>query len=429
MSSVVDLTARAVVLRGLVMCLVLMAGVALWAARVPITGAVIAEGEVDATPQRHSIQHRDGGVIAEVAVSEGQQVAAGSVLIRLDARSVETELALVQARSAEAEAREARLTAERDGTPFAQPPPDPAEDPLRAAAWADQARLFEARRAALVRDHAQLVQRRVQAEAELHGVRRQAEATAGEATLLQVERLRLQALRDQGLTPETRVADLAREVSRLAALQAVERARDAELVGRIAEIDLQIEALGDRHRREAAEARGEAAMQRLEAAASAALLQDRLTGLVLRAPVAGVVHGLAATVPDTVIRPAAELLQILAPASEPLLVVRVRPDDIDHVRVGQPARLRFPALSARNLPDLEGVVAAISAAPFVDERSGARHFRVEVTLGEDAIATLSPRPLTPGMAIEAFITTGERTPLAYFIAPLADHLRRALRED
>jgi len=428
MSIVADLSARRVVWRGVALCLMLAAGVSLWAAQVPITGAVIAPGEVDAAPQRHSIQYRDGGVVAEVLVAEGQAVLAGAVLLRLDASAVETELALVEAQAAEAEAREARLTAERDDAPFAPLPPDPSGPPERLALWADQARLFEARRAALARDRAQLVERRRQTNAELSGAGHQAALVAQEVALLDAERTRLQTLRDQGLAPETRVMDLAREASRLASIQAGEVARVGELLGRIAEVDLQIEALGDRHRREAAELRTDTAMRRLELAARAALLRDRLAALVLRAPVAGVVHGLAATLPDTVLRPGAEVMQILAPAPVPLLVAHVRPDDIDHVHVGQPAMLRFPALSARNLPDLEGRVAAISAAPFTDDRSGARYFRVEIGLDAAALAVLAARPLPPGLALEAFIATGERTALAYLVAPLADHWRRALRE-
>lgn len=428
MSIMADLSARRVVWRGVALCLMLAAGVSLWAAQVPITGAVIAPGEVDAAPQRYSIQHRDGGVVAEVLVAEGQAVPAGALLLRLEARAVETELALVEAQAAEAEAREARLTAERDGAPFAPLPPDPSGPPERLALWADQARLFEARRAALARDRAQLVERRRQADAELSGAGHQTALVAQEVALLNAERTRLQTLRDQGLAPESRVMDLAREASRLASIQAGEVAREGELLGRIAEVDLQIEALADRHRREAAELRTDTAMRRLELAARAALLRDRLAGLVLRAPVAGVVHGLAATLPDTVLRPGTEVMQILAPAPVPLLVAHVRPDDIDHVHVGQPAMLRFPALSARNLPDLEGRVAAISAAPFADDRSGAHYFRVELGLDDAALAVLAERPLPPGLALEAFIATGERTALAYLVAPLADHWRRALRE-
>lgn len=121
-------------------------------------------------------------------------------------------------------------------------------------------------------------------------------------------------------------------------------------------------------------------------------------------------------------------MQILTRDPVPHLALRARPDDIDHLHIGQPAMLRFPALAAHDLPELVGTVTAISAATFADERSGARYFRVEVALTDSARAALGARTLVPGMAVQAFIATGQRTPLGYLLGPIGDHMRRALRE-
>ncbi len=420
------LDVRAPLWRGLALCLLLVVGLGGWATQVTITGAVIAVGEVDATPLRHPVEHPEGGPIVEIAVREGQSVDAGAVLIRLDSRAIDTELALIEARMAEAEAREARLVAERDTTPY--PSPDTSPDPVLAQAHADQVILYQARRTALARDVAQLRQRRRQAEAERDGLWRQAESARVEEALVRHELDRIERLLAQGLAPETRRADLAREAARLDSLLVGIAARSAEIDQRLGEIDLQIEALEARYRQEAAEGRAQVALERLELAARAALLRDRRDGLVLRAPAAGIVHGLATFGTEGVLRPAVEAMQILAPQPRPVLLVRVRPDDIDHVHVGQSARLRLPALAARDLPDFDGRVTAISPAPFFDDRTGQRYYRVEILFSDQSLAQVALRPLVPGMAVEAFIATGERTPLAYLVAPLATHLRRALRE-
>lgn len=420
------LDARGPLVRGLVLCVLLVAGLGVWGTQVTISGAIIALGEVDATPLRHTVEHPDGGPIVEISVREGQSVEAGAVLIRLDSRAIDTELALVEARMAEAEAREARLMAERDGTPYPLVASWP--DPVLAQAHADQALLYQVRRAALSRDIAQLRQRRLQAEAERDGLLRQADAARIEKDLVLRELDRIERLRLQGLAPETRSADLARDAARLDALLAGVAARRSEIDASLSEIDLQIEALDARYRQDAAEGRAQAALERLDLAARAALLRDRREGLILRAPSAGIVHGLAALGTESVLRPAVAAMQILAPQPRPVLVVRVRPDDIDQVHVGQPARLRLPALAARDLTDLDGHVTAISPAPFVDDRTGQRYFRVEILFSDQSLAQVDSRPLVPGMVVEALIATGARTPLDYLVAPLASHLRRALRE-
>lgn len=428
MHEVPEMRARTSVVLGAATCLVLMIGLFGWAARASITSAVVASGEVDVEPYRHPVQHSEGGVVAEVLVHEGQHVTAGEVLLRLDGTAPQTEYDFLSAQITEAEARRVRLRAEREGIDFPSLPLSAMGDRPRIEALGAQRRLFDARRETYERQQAQLVQRRRQAEAELEGLIGQRQELEAEARILADELANQQLLRERGLTASTLVSELARDSARLQGSRAALEGRDSELRGQISEIGLQAAALRASRRQEAEEQFSETGQQLTELNARRAAIEARLAALDLRAPATGVVHGLTVTSAYTVLRPAEVVMQILSPPPEPVLTVRVSPDEIDHIDIGQAAMLRFPGLAGRELPDLPGRVTGISAATFVDERTGARHFRVEIVPTRETLAQIGEGGLVPGMSVQAFITTGVRTPLAYLIDPVRDHFARALRE-
>lgn len=423
-----ELRGRAAIGLGVAACLVLVIGIFGWAARATIASAVVAAGEVDAAPARHPVQHPEGGVVAALMVHEGDAVEVGQVLLRLDGSALRAEFDLVATQLVEAAARMVRLRAERDGAAFPDAPPDAPRGAAARQALAAQHRLFDARRATLARQVAQLAERRVQAEAELQGLARQLDAMAQEATILHDELVLQETLLSRGLAAAVRSRDLGRETARLDASRAAIDARAAGLHGHIAEIAVQAETLQAQHREDAEEQLAQTGLQQVELQARHAVLTTRIEALDLRAPASGIVHGLMVTAPGAVLRPAEPVMQILGRDSIPTLALRVAPDDIDHVRLGQAAMLRFPALAARQFDELPGVVVAISATTFADDRTGATHYRVAVTLTDAARAMLNDRALVPGMAVQAFLTTGTRTPLAYLLDPLRDHLSRAMRE-
>ncbi|MDH5530847.1 MAG: HlyD family type I secretion periplasmic adaptor subunit, partial [Paracoccaceae bacterium] len=75
-----------------------------------------------------------------------------------------------------------------------------------------------------------------------------------------------------------------------------------------------------------------------------------------------------------------------------------------------------------------GQISRVSADALVDERSKASYYRAEVVLDPGEIEKLGNLVLVPGMPVEVFIRTGDRTPLAYLLRPLADYFNRAFRE-
>lgn len=134
------------------------------------------------------------------------------------------------------------------------------------------------------------------------------------------------------------------------------------------------------------------------------------------------------TTPRSVIR-AADPVLYLIPQDRPLIIAaRVSPVHVDEVRVGQEVTLRFAALDSRTTPELFGQVARISADALTDEASRSAYYRAEVTLEPGELAKLAGHAIIPGMPVEVFIRTGERTPLAYLVKPLAEYFNRAFRE-
>ncbi|MCB1390082.1 MAG: HlyD family type I secretion periplasmic adaptor subunit [Rhodobacteraceae bacterium] len=423
-----DLRARSAIALGATACVILLTGLIGWAASAAIVSAVVAMGEVDVEAYSHPVQHPEGGVVADLLVHEGQNVVAGEILLRLDSSAQRTEYDFVAAQIIETEARMVRLRAERDGIGFPSLPLSAMTDRPRMHALGAQLRLFDARRETFERQRAQLLQRRRQSEAELEGLIAQRAQLDAESEILRVELRNQQQLRDRGLTVSARVSELARDSARLAGSRAALTARDGELHGQITEIALQTAALSAARREEAEEQFADAGLQMIELNARRAALGSRLAAREVRAPATGVVHGLVLAAAGTVLRPAEVVMEILSPPPEPVLTVRVSPDDIDHIDPGQPAMLRFPGLASRDLPDLPGRVTAISAASFVDERTGARHFRVQIVPARETLAMVGRDALIPGMSVQAFIATGVRTPLAYLLDPLRDHFARAMRE-
>lgn len=417
---------------GVLAALVLIAGFGGWAVTATLSGAVVVTGQIEVEHNLQVVQHPDGGVVAAVLVAEGAQVEAGQILLRLDGTLFESELAIVESQYFEALARQARLNAERAGLDTLR------FDPLLSAAITARAdardiaegqqRLFEARRGTLAQQIAQLERRREQSLAQLEGLDAQRRATAREAELLQQELSAQETLLAQGLVQGARVSALQRDAARLEGVLGAITAEIAQVHGRITEIALQVVTLEATRREEAEEALRELGTRITELAERQRALRGIIARLDLRAPVSGRVHGLQITTPRAVLRPAEPLLQIV-PHDRPLVLsVRIMPGDIDQVFVGQDASVLFPAFSLRNTAELRGTVTLVSADAFLDERLGQRYFRAQIMLSAEARTLLGESVLVPGMPVEAFIRTGDRTAFDYLTRPLAEHLFRAFRE-
>lgn len=418
---------------GLIALTILVGGFGTWAAMTNIAGAIIAPGAVEVDSNRQVVQHPDGGVVAEILVDEGDLVSAGDVLIRLDPRRLQSELAITEAQLWELMARRARLEAERDEARTI------AFDPalLALAESSDevadmiegQRNLFAARSETITRQAEQLGKRRDQIADQVRGVDAQQEALSQMLGLIEEELVDQQALLDRGLAQASRVLSLRREQARLAGNVGELTAQKAQAEGRMTEIDIQILALITQRREEAITTLRDLQFNERELAEQARALRDRLGQMEITAPVSGVVLGMTVFAPRSVIRPAEPVLY-LVPQDRPLVITaEVDPIHRDELRVDQSVSLRFSSLPMQTTPELIGRLVQISPDTFEDERTARRYYRVEIVLGDAELDRLPEGTvLTPGMPVEAFIRTTDRTPLAYLIKPLSDYFAGALRE-
>lgn len=424
---------RTPLILGFLGLILLVGGFGAWAVMSQISGAVVASGQIEVERNRQVVQHPDGGVVAELLVDEGDAVDRGALLIRLDPVLVASQLTVAEDQYFEVLARTGRLAAERDGLDA----PRFTEELLTAAASADdiadlvegQTRLFHARKESMVREIAQLRTQAEQIRIQISGIEAQKASLAEQLVLIEEELANQQELLDKGLAQVSRVLALRRHKAQLAGQSGELTSQQARAGERIAEIDIAILSMQSRLREQAISEMRDLQVRERELVEEINSLRDRLSRMDIRAPVSGVVYGLSIFGSESVVRPA-DPLMYLVPQDRPLIIAaRVAPINIDELDVGQDVLLRFASLDQRNTPEVSGEVVSLSADAFVDELSKMSYYRAEIVLRPGEFDKLPEGTrLIPGMPVDAFIRTGDRSPLAYLMKPLADYFARAFRE-
>lgn len=418
---------------GVLAVALLVGGFGYWGATTNISGAIVASGQIQVDQNRQVVQHPDGGVVARIAVDEGDEVAEGDLLLQLDPTLLLSELTIVEGQLYELMARRARLIAERDGAEEIVFD----EEVLAAARNSEeveelvegQRNLFFARAESLNREIEQLGKRADQTADQVRGIEAQQAALTTQLELIGKELRDQQTLLDRGLAQASRVLSLQREEARLSGTMGELVASKAQAEGRITETEIQILGLETQRREEAITTLRDLQFRERELAEQRRSLRERLSRLDIRAPVSGVIYGMTVFTPRSVIR-AAEPVMYLVPQDRPLVIAaQVEPIHIDKLFVDQEVALKFSALDQRQTPELFGEVTQISADAFEDEASRVRYYRAEIVLNEGEIARLPEGTvLIPGMPVEAFIRTEDRTPLAYLVKPFMDYFSKAFRE-
>jgi HlyD family secretion protein len=394
-----------------------------------ITGAVITSGQIEVDRNRQVIQHPDGGVVAEIIVDEGDLVKSGDLLIRLDASVLQSELAVVEGQLFELMARRGRLEAERDGAESLTFDPILLANSKGQDLIEGQTRLFEARLESMKTATDQLNQQRAQIESQVVGIQAQQAALATQGDLIKQELEDQQKLLAQQLIQASRVSALQREEANLLGTMGELTASAAQAAQRVTEVDIQILSLTTTRREEAITRLRDLQYNELELSERRRTLTQQLDRLDIRAPVSGIVYGLQVFAPRSVIR-AADPVMFLVPQDRPLVIAtKVQPTDIDQIHLGQEVTLRFSAFDQRRTPELLGKVTLVSADIFQDEATGAAFYQAEVQLDEGEIEKLpTDMVLIPGMPVEAFVRTADRSPMDYLLKPLADYFAKAFRE-
>ncbi|MBQ2261301.1 MAG: HlyD family type I secretion periplasmic adaptor subunit [Loktanella sp.] len=422
---------RRYLVTGLLALAVLLAGFGGWAVMAQITGAVIISGQVAVAQNRQIVQHPFGGIVSTVLIAEGDLVAKGDLLIRLDPSDLRSELAVIEGQLFELLAQRARLEAERDEA--AQMIFDPAltaaRQPIVAALMDDQQRLFAARSDSNRQSVDRLTLQQTQIASKLTGLTAQQAAVVTQQELIIQELADLQSLLARGLAQAGPVLALQREHARLEGRHGELTADAAEATARMTEIDIQILGLAAARREEAIALLHDLRASQFDLSERRQTLLRQLDRLEIRAPTSGVVHDLQVFGPRAVIR-AADTLLYLIPQDQPLVITtKIRPSDIDQIFAGQDVRLRFTAFDQRRSPELAGRVVRVSADTFRDETTGLPFYRAELRLNPGETDSLpSGMTLIPGMPVDAFARAEPRSPLDYLLKPLTDYFTRAFRD-
>lgn len=426
-------SARGAVVVGLLGLCILVGGFGSWAVLSNIAGAVVASGKFEVDRNRQVVQHIDGGVVAEILMDEGDTVVAGQTLIKLDSSELSSQLVITEGQLFELMARRGRLEAERDTLDIIEFAPELLElgpkRPEVADLLAGQERLFAARKASQEREIEQLQKRALQIQEQIVGIKAQQDSMRTQLELIDQELVGQQSLLDRGLAQASTVLTLRRTKADLQGSLGELIASEAQSNERITELDIETLKLGTSQREEAITQLRDLRYQELELSETRRSLRERLERLDIRAPVSGIVYGLSVQTPRSVIRPADPVLY-LVPQDRPLVIAaQVEITDINHLYIGQDVAVRLPALDQVTTPELVGAVSLVSADAFQDEQSGAAFYRVEITLNAGEQDRLPQDViLLPGMPVESFIRTADRSPLSYLVQPLTDYFVRAFRE-
>lgn len=401
-----------------------------WAMATSIAGAVIASGVIMVEGHTKKIQHADGGIVAEIAVKEGEAVRSGQLLVRLDDTEARAHYAIVRDSLYGWLAERARLIAQRDGAQTIVWPRRliKADSPAAAAVMADQEKLMGSERVALAARKSQLGERIAQYEDEISGLAAQAASVRRQTKLAAGELVKMKRLKAQGLVASQRVLALEREVARLTGQAGRIKAQIAAANGRIAETRLELLKVDDDARATVLARLREVEAKFAEYGERVRAARARLARTRITAPRAGIVHRLMVHTIGAVVAPGEKVVEVVPQTGRLVIAARVRPSDIDQVHRGQPAIVRLPGLDAQRTPRLAGEVKVVAADLTPAENNTPAHYAVElVVAGRDA-ERVKALALRPGMPVDAFIRTRERSPMSYLLQPFLDRLARAFRE-
>ena len=417
---------------GLLALLLAFGGGGLWAATAPLAGAALATGVVIATGQNKILQHLEGGIIDEILVKEGEKVDSGQILIRLSRSSAAANLQRYRNQYDVLRALRARYRAELDEATeitFPQDLLDKVSKPEIAEIIETQKSEFAALREELESEISIFEKRRLAYEEEIAGLVAQRASQAEQAGLIREEMEATKTLLDQGLTPKSKYLALQRKSSELEGNQGQLTSRIARAKQTIAETDQEIVQLKKERRRTSITELRDVQTQLSDVQQQLRAAEEVVRRIEVRAPVGGIVVKLHHNTHGGVVAPGEPILELLPGDASLQIEARVKPEDIDVVHAGRPAKLRFTSLRQRTTPTLTGEVIYVSADRLTDEATNTTYYAARIELGDELPPEFEHVSITPGMPVEVYVETRARTAWQYFLGPITDTFARSFLED
>lgn len=409
----------------------LIGGLGTWASIMTISGAVIANGRTVVESSPKAVQHREGGIVAEILVKDGDRVKAGQLLVRLDDTFPRTELAVVEKRLVYLLVKTARLTADYNGADKIGDPEDWYGlnlHPDVGPAVGQEQELLDALKVKRAVERRQLEQKRVALEEEYRGLQAEMTAAKTQLALTTEEMTGVMQLAREGFVAKSRVvamqsteADLKGRVGRSAAAAAAvnERIKSTQIDVVLIEKTARAQALTERRKID-----GEI-LGLLEKRLAA---RDALARSEIKAPRTGTVRAMVVHTIGGVVRPGDTVMTIVPSDDRMVIEARVSPNDIDQLQIGQTAVVRFPGLDQKLTPQIEGTVINIDADLTEPRNAGMPYFIARVSVDPSSLKGTGGIKLLLGMPAQVFFETTPRTPLSFILQPLTDQINRAFRE-
>jgi len=403
-----------------------------WGMLAPLQSAAIAPGTVIVEGNRKTVQHLEGGIVAQVHVRDGARVESGQALYTLDDTLARTRLEQLDIQFVNALARRDRLLAERKSASqitFSSRLLDRVDEDTVREAIVLQTDFLSARLGSLEGQRQVLEQQILQAEEEIRGFQARIESDRVQARLVDEQIASNSILFKKGLVRRSQMAALERE-------RAAFRGRLGELKSdvargqqQIAETRLSILNLDTDFKTNVVQELQAVQQEITELQQAIAAAQDVVDRTILRAPQSGRVVNMTANTVGGVIGPQEVLMEIVPEQSDLIVDAHVRPEDIDVVHKDMEAEVRLTAFNARSTAPVRGRVLDVSADSITDDRTGLSTYRAKVALDPDDLATQPELVLYPGMPAEVMILLGERTAFDYLAAPILNSLNRSFREE
>ena len=408
------------------MCLLLL----VLAIFVPIGGAVIGTGQVGVESRVKRIAHPTGGVIAAIAVTNGQHVKQGQLLMRLDDQVTGADARYSTLTVEQLLAQRARLEAERLGADRISYPPEltASFSPSAGKAMQDEQRLFEIRRSEQNQMSAQLAARVAQFEQEITGYRAQIGSIRRQSALIEPERRSVRELWEKQLVTISRLNELERTAANFEGTIGSLQAQIASTRARITEAQEQAIQVRESRRSQAGTELGQVNTVLNQQQLRRVAATDQQNRSEIRAPYTGTVEKIAFAAIGDVVKPAEAILEIVPDADQMIVEALVQPEDVDQVRAGQSASVRFSSFNRSATPEIEGKVTYVASDRTENAEARQSFYMVRIAVDQVALRREGLQ-LRSGMPVEVYIRTGNRSMLSYVFKPLRDQFARAFRDN
>ena len=427
----VPTSARVPVTLGLIVILLFCGGFGAWAVTAPLSGAIVTAGVMRASGQNQMVDHLEGGTIAAIPVREGQRVREGDILLTVDTTRTAAERDRLHMALVTAQAQLARARAERDGAEelvFTPPLAAAADDAGLGGELAQQRSEFAYRRERHRAELAAISEQVRAAGEEIAGLKVQKAAEERKLAVLREDLRDKAALLKRGLVPRGEVNALRRAEADSLGTAGSLAARMGERRAAMAQLRHAGMGLEARRRENASREVNELTARIADLGQQLRRQEDVLARAVIRAPADGIIVKLPKNTVGSALKPGETVAEVLPVHSELLVEARIAPQDVDAVRPGQTAKLRLAAFSSRTVRDVDGEVAYVSADRLTDAEGREAFYTARIRLAAPLPEGVTSSQIQPGMPVEAYIRTGDRTFLEYLLEPFLDSFARAFRE-